>query len=186
MKRLLCLVALLFAGSAAPAAPPKLTVLPNGELQIVTGGTTLTVKADGSVLVKSAAIDLTIPGTDGPGPKPDPVKPVDPVKPDELAQTAGTLYGSDVDPDKAGKAAKLATFWYKALSIVDGATTYADLKTKLRAIPTLPDTDLKAIRDLLREEMKKALGADSEPVDKVKTRELYTRFAKLYEGLPNG
>ena len=184
MRSLLSLIFLLSSSLLAQSAPPKLTVQPNGELVIVAGGTVLTVKADGSVLVKSPAIDLTIPSADNHAPKP--VDPVNPVKPDELASMVGTLYGSDADPGKEAKAKSLTTFWYKALSIVDGASTYADLKKSLSQIPTLPPTDLKAIRDLFRDELKKAMGPDADPVDKVKTRELFTRFAKALEAISNG
>lgn len=178
MRSLLSVIFLLSTSLLAQSAPPKLTVSPTGELTIVTGGTTLVVKADGSVTVKSPAIDLTIPAADNPGPKP-----VVPVKPDELASMVGTLYGSDADPAKETKAKSLTTFWYKALSIVDGSSTYGDLKKSLSQIPTLPATDLKAIRDLFRDELKKAMGPDGDPVDKVKTRELFTRFAKALEAL---
>lgn len=184
MRSLLSVLLLLSTSLLAQSAPPKLTVSPTGELTIVTGGTTLVVKADGSVTVKSPAIDLTIPATDNPAPKP--VDPVNPVKPDELASMVGTLYGSDADPGKEAKAKTLTTFWYKALSIVDGANTYGDLKKSLSQIPTLPATDLKAIRDLFRDELKKAMGPDPDPVDKVKTRELFARFAKALEALANG
>ena len=183
MRFLLSVFVLLSSSLLIHAEPPKVT-FPAGNMTVSHGKATVEFLPDGSVKIVSPLINLVIPGAGAPVP-PDPVNPPNP-KPDELAAMVGTLYGSDADQGKEAKAKSLVTFWYKALSIVDGASTYADLKKSLSQIPTLPPTDLKAIRDLFRDELKKTMGPDADPVDKVKTRELFTRFAKALEALQNG
>lgn len=180
MKRIL-VVCFLFFGGSVFAGPPKLTVLPSGELQIVTGATVLVVKSDGSVTVKSPAIDLTIPASNGPitpDIKPDPVKPVT----DPIADQIGLRYGSSTEENKAEKTKGLSSLWFRAVSLVDTCQTLGELNVQLKKLQTLADNDLAPIREFIRDQIAEQLGTNlSAPLDKAKARALFTRFATALE-----
>lgn len=187
MKKLLALCFLLLGGWAF-AGPPKLTVLPTGELQIVTGGTTLTVKSDGSVLVKSAAIDLTIPGTDGPTP-PTPPGPTPPPKPedldnDPLAKSIRSVWGALGSGSQLGYVQTLAGNLQKTVDSLDSANSRKDLITLLVSNQTLKGGEIRPIRDVIGNEMNALLGPDLEqPLDKPKVKAFFQKVITILKEL---
>lgn len=187
MKNLLAVLFLLLGGFAF-AGPPKLTVLPSGELQIVTGGTTLTVKADGSVIVKSAAIDLTIPGTDVPNP-PGPVPP----NPDKLEASIKALYGALQEPNRVKDAKALANAWKYAAEVAASplVNTPGDILTlwsskgkelsgpgALQSIQERIETEV----DAMFPDQDKALTQEQ----RIQAAALFRKIAMILEALPNG
>jgi hypothetical protein len=190
MKKLICVILLLLAGTVQ-AAPPKLTVLPNGELQIVAGGTVLTVKADGSVVVKSPAIDLTIPGTDGPAPGPGPVPPGP--APDRLESSLKALYGAIQETNRVKDAKALAGAWRYAADVAESklVNTPADIMTLWAS----KGKDLSASGALgsIQERIEVEVDALFPDQDKALTQEqrdqaskLFRKIAAILEALPNG
>lgn len=189
MKKLLVVVFLLL-GSLVQAGPPKLTVSSNGELQIVTGGTVLVVKTDGSVIVKSPAIDLTIPPSDGPNP-PGPVPPVP--NPDKLEASIKALYGALQEPNRAKDAKALAGAWKYAADVAASplVNTPGDILTlwsskgkelsgpgALQSIQERIETEV----DALFPDQDKALTQEQ----RIQAAALFRKIAGILEALPNG
>ena len=161
---------------ASLGAPPSVSVSPTGEVTIKSGVNLVTVKSDGSVIVKGPSVDLSFPGGNGPAPE------ILPDQPDPLHEIIGTLYGSLVDDAKAEKARALQTTWLKAVSLVDKVETLGELTTKLKAVQTLKDDDLAPIRERIRDEIGNILGKDPKAtLDKAKARALFSRIAAALE-----
>lgn len=159
-------------------APPSVSVSPTGDVSIKSGANLVTIKADGSVVVKGPSVDLSFPGGNGPAPAPE----VLPDQPDPLHEAIGTLYGSLQEEGKEAKARALQTTWLKAVSLVDKVETLGELTTKLKAVQTLKDDDLAPIRERIRDEIGAVLGKDPKAtLDKAKARALFSRIASGLE-----
>ena len=182
--------AIIFLGTAQ-AEPPKIIISPAGETVIKSALATITLKADGSVLIKGPNIDLTLPGNAAPV---DPIAPSDPVKPtpapvdpiapeaDPLVELVGTLYGSLQEEGKAEKTKALSQVWLKAVALVDKAETVGDIVAEMNKIQTLKAEDIKPIREYLRDEVLKELGnKSSAKLEKAKARALFARIAAALE-----
>jgi hypothetical protein len=136
----------------------------------------VTVKTDGSVIVKGPSVDLSFPGGNGPAPE------ILPNQPDPLHEIIGTLYGSLQEEGKEAKVRELQTTWLKAVSLVDKVETLGELTTKLKAVQTLRDDDLIPIRERIRDEIGNILGKDPKAtLDKAKARALFSRIAAALE-----
>ena len=178
MRVMLSLFVLVGIVGASFGAPPSVSVSPTGDVSIKSGANLVTVKADGSVVVKGPLVDLSFPGGNGPAPAPE----ILPDQPDPLHEAIGTLYGSLVDDAKAEKARALQTTWLKAVSLVDKVETLGELTIKLKAVQTLKDDDLAPIRERIRDEIGSILGKDPKaPLDKAKARALFSRIASGLE-----
>jgi hypothetical protein len=161
---------------ASLGAPPSVSVSPTGEVTIKSGVNLVTVKTDGSVIVKGPSVDLSFPGGNGPAPE------ILPNQPDPLHEIIGTLYGSLQEEGKEAKVRELQTTWLKAVSLVDKVETLGELTTKLKAVQTLRDDDLIPIRERIRDEIGNILGKDPKAtLDKAKARALFSRIAAALE-----
>lgn len=193
MKRLLVFLVLAL-GSLVQAAPPKLTALPSGEFVIVTGSTTLTIQKDGSVVVKSPTIDLTIPATDGPAPGPNPPGPNPPApQPDKLEGAIKALWGGLQEADMKANAKALAVAYNYAAEVVESklANTPDDVITlfasKQKGL-TKPGA-LLSIQERIEGEINTVYPDQSKPLtpeSRVAGAALFRKAATILEGLSNG
>lgn len=188
MKQFLTLLFLLL-GSLAYAGPPKLTVLPSGELQIVTGGTVLTVKADGSVLVKSQAIDLTIPASDGPAP-PGPTPPGP--RPDKLEASLKALYGAIQEPNRAKDSKALAAAWRYAAEVAESklVNTPSDIMTlwASKGKDLSAPGALQSIQERIETEVDALFPNQDQPLtqdQRTQAASLFKKIAAILEALAN-
>ena len=130
--------------------PPQVEITNKGT-KITQGQTVVTVLPDGSVLVKSPAINLVIPAADA-----EPVNP--PV--DDLADALKAIYGADQDQLKKAKLAALIKSYEATLQSIDKAATVADLAQSLSKSQTLKPADLRPLRDRIAQEIQTTLGTD--------------------------
>lgn len=200
MKKFLVFL-ILMMGQALYAGPPKIVVQPNGDIQVVTGGTTILAKTDGSVTVKSSAIDLTIPPS-GPVPPsppgPNPPGPNPPAPDNALAEGLKGMFGGLQEQDKVANAKGLALVYQFAANgavsefvqtpnaIVDAIVVKAKTLIKdgkLRSQSLLPIQErIDSEWQKLFPDGKAVLTADQ----KKQAADFYSKIAKILEDLSNG
>lgn len=185
MKITGALVWVAFLG-VVQAEPPKVS-FPSGNMTVNHGKATVEFLPDGSVKVSSPLINLVIPGSGvQPGPRPNPDNPLPDPKPpvpaNEFAETVKSMFGADLDANKVAKLGKLKEYWAAALTMIEGSSTLGELTGKMRALPVLPESDLRPIREFFRDAMRDQLGKKTtDPLDSAKARALFGQFISALE-----
>jgi hypothetical protein len=154
--------------------PPQVEITGKGT-KITQGQITITVLADGSVLIKSPSANLVIPAADA-----DPVVP----PADDLADALRAIYGADQDGNKKAKLASLIKSYQAALESLDKATTVADFAQALSKSQSLKAADLRPLRDRLAQEIQVTLGSDPDAaLDSVAAKTLLQKLINTLKGI---
>jgi hypothetical protein len=154
--------------------PPQVEITGKGT-KITQGQTIVTVLPDGSVLVKSPAINLVIPATDA-----DLVNP----PADDLIDALKAIYGADQDTAKKAKLASLIKSYQAALESLDKVTTVADFAQALSKSQNLKAADLRPLRDRIAQEIQGTLGTDPDAaLDSVAAKTLLQKLINTLRGI---
>jgi hypothetical protein len=162
----------------ALAAPPQIRVEPN-QTVIRQNAVTVTIQADGSILVRGPNIDLVLPGSNSPlppnpGPAPD----------DELANALKSIYGGEQDALKRVKANALVKSYEAAFRSLDQASTVADFAQAMTRAQTLKFDDLRPLRDRIATEINSVVGSDPEaPLDIAAAKGVLQRIISILKGV---
>jgi hypothetical protein len=156
------------------AIPPQVEITGKGT-KIVSGQVTVTVLADGSVLIKSPSANLVIPAADA-----DPVVPPG----DDLADALRAIYGADQDTAKKAKLALLIKSYQAALESLDKAATAADFAQALSKSQSLKAADLRPLRDRIAQEIQSSLGTDPDAIlDANAAKSLLQKLINILKGI---
>ena len=156
------------------AIPPQIEITGKGT-KIIQGQVTVTVLADGSVLVKSPNANLVIPAADA-----DPVVPPG----DDLADGLKAIYGADQDANKKAKLTALIKSYQTVLDNIDKATTVADLALAMTKAQTLKAADLRPLRDRIAQEIQSSLGTDPDAIlDANAAKSLLQKLINILKGI---
>lgn len=154
-------------------APPSIRVEPN-QTTIRSNETTITVNADGSILIKGPSIDLILPAASAPKPEVLPEK-------DPLQDSIFSIYGGLQEPQKAQDAAAIAKK-YKSLEW-NKIQTVGDLANVLRG--AVPATRFAPVRERISREIVVIFGdnPDTAITDEMqaKGRALFAKLAVILE-----
>lgn len=154
--------------------PPQVEITAKGT-KITQGQTIVTVLPDGSVLVKSPAINLVIPAFDA--------EPVNPPA-DDLRDALSAIYGADQDQLKKPKLAALIKSYEAALQSLDQVKTLSDLAQSLTKAQSLKADDLRPLRDRIAKEIESTLGTDAEsPLDVAAAKTLLQKLITTLKGI---
>jgi hypothetical protein len=156
------------------AIPPQVEITGKGT-KITQGQTIVTVLPDGSVLVKSPAINLIIPAADA--------EPVNPPA-DDLRDALSAIYGADQDANKKVKLAALIKSYQAALESLDKVSTVADFAQALSKSQSLKAADLRPLRDRLAQEIQVTLGTDPDAaLDPIAAKTLLQKLINTLKGI---
>ena len=156
------------------AIPPQIEITGKGT-KIIQGQVTVTVLADGSVLIKSPSANLVIPAADA-----DPVIPPG----DDLGDALRAIYGADQDGNKKAKLALLIKSYQAALEFLDKVSTVADFAQALSKSQSLKAADLRPLRDRLAQEIQVTLGTDPDAaLDSVAAKTLLQKLINTLKGI---
>jgi hypothetical protein len=154
-------------------APPSIRVEPS-QTTIRSNETTITVSADGSILIKGPSIDLILPAASAPKPEVIPEK-------DPLQESIFSIYGGLQEPQKAQDAAAIAKK-YKSLEW-HKIQTVGDLASTLRGV--VPATRFAPVRERISREIVSVFGDDPSATVtdemQVKGRALFAKLAGILE-----
>lgn len=157
-------------------APPQIEITTK-QTKITQGQTIVTVLPDGSVSIKSPAVNLTIPAANE--------QPVEPSN-DDLSDALKAIYGADQDNGKKNKLAALIKSYESALDSIEKAAIVADLAESLQKYQTLKPADLRSMRDRIAQEIQLKMGTDPDvKIDATAAKSLLQKIITILKGLQN-